>query len=89
MKPIQPVTIWEPTGAKQANTINVVSVYDDLLDSATFLWQLYNIEGEQKTFLKDGNIVMAGEDYIQWNLSEDINLQAYVFVCNQINVVLL
>ena len=88
MKAIQPVQVWKNGEEKQANTLNLTLINDDLATSATFYYQLRaqstdeegNVSTEQ---LADGNCSMSGEDYTNW---DDSNDGAYNYVAGKLNL---
>ena len=100
MKSIEPISIWKDGEQHQANQLSVVSIYDDLLSSATFYYKLSEApveevdgEGNVKTLsaggvLADGNVDISGEDYENWGNDEDINLGAYQFVAGKLGLTL-
>ena len=84
---IQPITIWVNGQSKTANYIISRSIYDDLNTEAVFYYQLTDEQtGLQIT---DGNQTMTGQDYIDWSASPDINLAAYEWICEQLNLTLI
>lgn len=88
MKAIQSVQVWKNGIEKQANTFNLTLINDDLATSATFYYQLFasstdaegNVSSEQ---LVDGNVGMSGEDYQNW---DDSNEGAYNYVAEKLNL---
>lgn len=88
MKQIQPIQVWKNGEEKQANTFNLILINDDLKSSATFYYQLLassldeegNVSSEQ---LADGNVSMSGEDYQNW---DDSNDGAYSFCAGKLNL---
>lgn len=88
MKAIQPVQVWKNGEEKQANAFNLILINDDLATSATFYYQLIasssdeegNVSTEQ---LADGNIGMSGEDYQNW---DDSNDSAYQYCAEKLNL---
>ena len=90
MKSIQSVQVWKNGEEKQANTFNLILINDDLATSATFYYQLLasstdeegNVSTEQ---LADGNVGMSGEDYQNW---DDSNDGAYNYVAGKLNLIL-
>lgn len=91
MKSIENVQVWKNGEEKQANTFNLILINDDLATSATFYYQLIasssdeegNVSTEQ---LADGNCGMGGEDYSNWNGSNDA---AYNYVAGKLNLVII
>jgi hypothetical protein len=88
MKAIQPVQIWTPSGDKSAEFLSARIINDDLATSATFYWELLakDDEGNAAGQLSQGNVTMSGEDYQNW---DDSNDTAYQFVAGQIGVVII
>lgn len=88
MKAIQNVQVWKNGEEKQANTFNLILINDDLATSATFYYQLIaksedeegNVSTEQ---LADGNVGMSGEDYQNW---DDSNDGAYSYCAEKLNL---
>ena len=73
MKKIKPISIW-------LNGVNVDAVsillhinYDNLIDTCTFYYALYNVDDSKLT---DGNITMTGDDYKNWQ--DDITLYDWI-----------
>lgn len=93
MKTIQPVQIWKDGVVKSATVLSAKIIIDDLLNSCTFYWQLQEesqiISNEQSTVeipgevLSEGNSTIAGEDYQNWDGSND---SAYQLVADSISV---
>ena len=98
MKNINPIQIWKDGQSKTASVLNANIVADDLQTFCLFYWQLKEsdtiieadprVEGSadqtiQGQVLAEGNSSMTGEDYQNWDGSNDA---AYEFVSGQINV---
>ena len=90
MKQIQPIQVWKNGEETQANTFNLTLINDDLATSATFYYQLLastevdgNVSTEQ---LADGNVGMSGEDYQNW---DDSNDGAYNYCAGKLNLVII
>jgi hypothetical protein len=91
MKAIQQVQVWKNGEEKQANTFNLILINDDLATSANFYYQLLasstNEEGNVSSeMLADGNCGMSGEDYQNW---DDSNDGAYNYVAGKLNLVII
>lgn len=93
MKQIQPVSVWYNGEEKQAGKLLVSSVADDLATVATFYYQL--LEGDSQDAdgnvvsgqsLAAGNVSMSGQDYLDWNGS---NNDAYSYVAGKLNLVII
>jgi hypothetical protein len=88
MKSIQQVQVWKNGEEKQANTLSLVLINDDLATNATFYYQLIaSTLGEEGVVaieqLADGNVSMSGEDYQNW---DDSNDGAYTFCAAKLNL---
>lgn len=88
MKTIQPVTIWISGEDKQATKFSMAIVGDNLMDSATFYYQLLEVlvdaEGNESTAqLAQGNLSMTGASYENWGGSNDA---AYAWGASQLNL---
>ena len=85
MKQIQPVSIWYNGLMVAATVINMSSVNDNLIDSANFLYELYN----ENIIIAFGNLTMTGADYITYSTSIDSNDYAYTWGAAQLNITLI
>jgi len=92
MKKIQPISIWVNGSFKTASFLSAISINDNLKDSATFYWQLFEaienteLSGQQ---LAQGNLTMLGEDYQQWSSEPDANSWAYNWIAEQLGLTLI
>ena len=86
-KAINPVSIWTNGTSKNANLFNMVSVSDNLLDTATFYYQLLETDNtaEQpvKNELAQGNLVLGPTEYPTWDGSNDWIMN---WAANQLNL---
>lgn len=88
MKAIQNVQVWKNGEEKVANAMGLILINDDLATNANFYYQLIasstdeegNVSSEQ---LADGNVSMSGEDYQNW---DDSNDGAYTYVAGKLNL---
>jgi len=85
MKQIQPLTIWVNGQQKTATQFSLIIINDNLLDSATFYWQLLDADSVK---LQDGNLTMDAADYAVWSSTQDINLAAYQWAASKLNITL-
>jgi len=85
MKQIQPLTLWVNGQQQTASLFNLSIINDNLLNSATFYWQLLDADASK---LADGNLTMGEPDYDVWGSSADINLAAYQWAASQLNITL-
>jgi hypothetical protein len=93
MKSIQPVTIWKNGESQEANILNAYIINDDLATSCLFYYQLCSSgEGTEAMplvigqTLAEGNITMSGENYLNWDNS---NEAAYVYIAEKLNLTLI
>jgi len=93
MKKIEPVTIWKNGESQEANLLNAYIINDNLATSCSFYYSL-NASGEGTEAmplvigqtLAEGNIAMTGEDYLDWDNS---NEAAYVYIAEKLNLTLI
>ena len=85
MKQIQPVSIWYNGTLLPATIFNLQSINDNLIDSATFYYQLYSNSNLQLT---KGDLTMTGFDYQAYSTSPDSNAYAYEWAASKLNVTL-
>jgi len=74
MKQINPVPMWINGKNVNAEFINVISVNDNLQNSATFYYQLLSVTND---VLVTGNLTMSGDEYL--NNTFSIKLFLYIF----------
>ena len=85
MKQIQPLTLWVNGQQKTATQFSLIIINDNLLDGATFYWQLLDADSVK---LQDGNLTMDAADYAVWSSTQDINQSAYDWAANKLNITL-
>jgi hypothetical protein len=85
MKQIQPIQIWVNGQQQTATVFSLIIINDNLLNSATFYWQLLD-SAEVK--LADGNLTMIEPQYDQWGTSSDVNQWAYEWAATELNITL-
>jgi hypothetical protein len=86
MKEIQPVSIWYNGSMIAATLFNMVSISDNLIDNATFYYQLYSSDNLQLT---SGNLTMSGADYETYSSNATSNDFAYSWGATQLNITLI
>jgi hypothetical protein len=94
MAQIQPVSTWYQGATRQANVFSLYSTGDNLIDSATFKYQLIELivisPDEQKSqTLITGELSINGFDYQSWNASTDANAFIYNWAATKLNLVLI
>ena len=85
MKQIQPITLWVNGQQQTATLFNLIIINDNLLNSATFYWQLLDADASK---LADGNLTMGEPDYDVWGSSADVNQAAYEWAASKLNITL-
>jgi hypothetical protein len=88
MKQIEPVQIWLNGSVKIGNYIDSFISYDNLKDSATFTWAIYNSEIDTIS-ISSGQLTMVEPDYSIWDSTADINQSAYEWICDQLSLTLI
>ena len=90
---IQPVQIWTNGQASSGNFIDASIVNDNLSNYAQFYWVISSVTGtgedETKQALAQGNTSISGEAYKTWSEGADVNLAAYQYICEQLNLTLI
>jgi hypothetical protein len=74
-KAINPVSIWTNGKSENANLFSMISISDNLLDTATFYYQLLasdtTAEQPTETQLAQGNLTLGPDEYPTWDGSND------------------
>lgn len=93
MKTIQPVSVWVSGEVKTATRLHCVISYDDMASYATFTYTLQEVvppaeglpEGTapMNVPVANGFVTMSGQDYQDW---DDSNDAAYQFVADHLNL---
>ena len=86
MKTITPQPIWIDGISKLATVIFSQVNSDNMKDSATFYFQLYQQVDVNIVPLVKGTIDMTGSDYITYNSSNDANVFAWEWIATTLNV---
>jgi hypothetical protein len=89
MKNIQPIQTWKNGESKTASVLDAYIINDNLSSSCTFYWMLKeaDVVSEEQTIsgqvLADGNFTLSGDDYINW---DDSNEQAFQLIADHLNL---
>jgi len=86
MKTITPQPIWIDGISKLATVIFSQVNSDNMKDSATFYFQLYQQVDVNIVPLVKGTIDMTGSDYITYNSSSDANAYAWDWIATTLNI---
>jgi hypothetical protein len=94
MAQIQPISTWYQGATHQANVFSLYSTGDNLIDSATFQYQLIeliviSLEEQSSQTLITGQLAINGPDYEQWDAEVDANAWIYQWAADQLNLVLI
>lgn len=85
MKNIQPIQLWVNGSQVTATQFQLQSIFDNLLNSAIFSWQLFDVNS---TPLTNGELTMVEPQYDQWGTQSDANQWAYEWAATQLNLTL-
>jgi hypothetical protein len=85
MKQIQPISIWVNGAQQTATLFSMYIVNDNLLNSATFNYQLLDADANS---LISGNLTMGEPDYDVWGSTSDVNQAAYDWAASKLNITL-
>ena len=86
MKTITPQSIWVDGISKSATVIFSQVNSDNMKDTATFYFQLYEQVDVNIVPLVSGTINMTGIDYTTYNSSSDANAYAWEWIATELNV---
>jgi hypothetical protein len=98
MAQIQPVTTWFQGAEHDANVFNLYSNGDNLVDTATFQYQLIELTiiqqppnsgiiiTENSQTLVTGKLVINGQDYIDWDSSVSANEWIYNWAADKLGL---
>lgn len=89
-KAIQPVSIWTNGKSENANLFSMISISDNLFDTATFYYQLLksdsSVDPINQIELAQGNLTLTPDEYPNWDGSNDWILN---WGASQLNLVFL
>lgn len=96
MANIQPISVWYQGNTHQANVFTLYSTGDNLIDTASFQYQLIELiidpvdpNNQFSQTLITGQLVITGQDYIDWDSSVSANDWIYNWAAGQLNLTLL
>ena len=89
MKIITPQPIWINGVLKQATVIYSQVNSDNLVDMATFYYQLYQEVDNNIMPLVNGTIDMSGTDYANYNTSTDANAYAWGWLATSLGLTII
>ena len=74
-KAITPVSIWTNGKSENANLFSMVSISDNLIDTATFYYQLLasdtTVDPATEAQLAQGNLTLGPSEYSNWDGSNE------------------
>ena len=85
MKNIQPIQLWVNGSQVTATQFQLQSIFDNLLNTAIFNWQLFDVNS---TPLTKGELTIVEPQYDQWGVQTDANEWAYEWAATQLNITL-
>lgn len=86
MKTINPQTLWINGVSKQATVIYSQVNSDNLVDNATFYYQLFEQVDINIAPLVNGTIDMNGADYANYNSATDANAYAWDWIASKLGL---
>ena len=93
MRKIEPVQVWKNGEQLEASLLNAIIVNDNLESSCTFYYQLLTGGDGTESMpiavgqsVAEGNISLNGENYLDWNGSNDF---AYSYIAEKLNLTLI
>jgi len=93
MRKIETVTIWKNGESQEANLLNAYIINDNLQSSCSFYYSLCaSGEGTEAMplvigqTLAEGNVTMAGDDYLAWDGDNDY---AFSYIAEKLNLTLI
>jgi len=93
MAQIQPVSTWYQGEIRQASVFNLYCSGDNLIDSATFKYQLIELivvspEEQTSQTLITGELSINGVEYAEWDVSADANEWIYQWAANKLGLII-
>lgn len=87
MKQIQPISIWSNGNYINASVLNFYVINDNLNNNAIFYYALFSGTVDQiEIKLSDGNLLMEGQDYINYSTSQNSIEYAYNYAAQKLNL---
>jgi hypothetical protein len=83
---IQPIQIWNAGQVQTATKFSLVTVYDDLDTYATTYYQLLTSDSVQLT---QGNQLLDGQSYQDWNNDPDANAWILNWSATQLGITII
>jgi hypothetical protein len=94
MANIQPISTWYQGEEHQANVFTLYSTGDNLIDAATFQYQLIELivispEEQTSQTLITGELVINGTAYAEWDAEVDANAWIYNWAASKLNLIII
>lgn len=94
MAEIQPVTTWYKGAEHQANIFTLYSTGDNLIDAATFRYQLIELividqDNQTSQTLLSDELSINGQDYINWDSSVSANEWIYNWAADKLGLTII
>jgi len=86
MRNIQPLDIWSDGDTKTAVCLKLYISYDNLESLAALQYSLCDTNG---AMIYEGQVIISGDDYLNWGATADSNDEAYIIAAAQLNLTLI
>ena len=86
MRAITPLDIWSDGNTKTAVCLKLYLSYDDL---STIAALHYSLCDANDAAIYEGQVLITGDDYVNWGASGDSNSEAYTIAASQLNLTLI
>ena len=91
MAQIQPISTWYQGAEHEANVFTLYSQGDNLIDSATFKYQLIELivvspDEQTSQTLISGELAINGQDYADWDSSVSANEWIYNWAADKLGL---
>ena len=89
MAQIQPVKVWYQGQEEQVNVFTLYSQFDNLIDNASFKYQLIKDDNNSSTTMVQGDLLINADDYALWDAEIDANSWIYNWAAEQLNLTII
>jgi hypothetical protein len=94
MAQIQPVSTWYKGAEHEANIFTLYSTGDNLIDAATFKYQLIELiiidqDNQTSQTLVNDELSINGQDYIDWDSSVSANEWIYNWAADKLGLTII
>ena len=89
MANITPVPVWYQGEQHNANVFTLYSIYDNLIDSAQFKYELIEESNTNSEILLTGQLYINSADYELWDAEIDANAWIYNWAASKLNLTII